>query len=206
MNPIYRWIAAGAGLLVAGFLVWYFQTIVFYILIAAVLSLMGKPLVFAFGRIRIRGWNVPRWLAAMATLIVMLVVIYVLARWLIPVVLQQINQLASFDIDRLTTALGEPLRRIETYINSFLPDNNFSARAYLDTRLAPLFDSVNLGQSIASVTVWIVDLAIALFSISSSSKASSSSSPRNTKPTSGAHSTRRPPCSCAILSASASKC
>ncbi|WP_297628304.1 AI-2E family transporter [uncultured Rikenella sp.] len=166
MNPIYRWIAAGAGLLAAGFLVWYFQTIVFYILIAAVLSLMGKPLVTAFGHLRIRGRHIPRWLAAMATLIVMLVVIYILARWLIPVVLQQINQLASFDIDRLTAALGEPMRQIETYINTFLPDNNFSARAYLDTRLAPLFDSVNLGQSITSVTVWVVDLAIALFSIS----------------------------------------
>lgn len=152
--------------MVAGFLVWYFQTIVFYILIAAVLSLMGKPLVVALGRLRIRGWQVPKWLAAMVTLTTMLVVIYVFARWLVPVVLQQINQLASFDIDRLTAALGEPLRSIETYINTFLPDNNFSARAYLDTRLSPLFDSVNLGQSIASVTMWIVDLAIALFSIS----------------------------------------
>ena len=35
MSPIYRWIAAGAGLLVAGYLVWYFQAIVFYILVAA---------------------------------------------------------------------------------------------------------------------------------------------------------------------------
>ena len=75
MNPIYRWIAAGVGLLVAGYLVWYFQTIVFYILIAAVLSLMGKPLVDLLVRERIRGWAVPKWLAAMVTLLAMLVAI-----------------------------------------------------------------------------------------------------------------------------------
>lgn len=166
MSPIYRWIAAGAGLLVAGFLVWYFQAIVLYILIAAVLSLMGKPLVTLLCRIRIGTWSVPKWLAAMTTLIVMLVVIYVLARALVPVVIEKVDQLASFDVDQLTAALGRPFAQIEEYVNKFLPENNFSMREYFNTQLAPLFSSVSLGRSIASVTGWIVDLGIAIFSIS----------------------------------------
>lgn len=166
MSPIYRWIAAGAGLLVAGYLVWYFQAIVFYILIAAVLSLMGKPLVILLRRIRIRSWAVPQWLAAMATLAVMLVVIYALAVTLVPVVIDKIDQFSSFNIDQLTTALCDPISRVEEYINSFLPDNNFSIREYIHTQVSPLFAAANIGSSLASVTGWIVDLVIAVFSVS----------------------------------------
>lgn len=166
MSPIYRWIAAGAGLLVAGYLVWYFQAIVLYILIAAVLSLMGKPLVTLLCRIKIGTRSVPKWLAAMATLIVMLVVIYGLSRALIPVVIEKVDQLASFNIEQFTAALGKPLAQVEEYINKFLPDNNFSMREYINTQLGPLFSTVSLGSSIASVTGWIVDLSIAVFSVS----------------------------------------
>lgn len=166
MSPIYRWIAAGIGLLAAGFLVWYFQTIVFYILIAAVLSLMGKPLVNLLSRVRIRGWAVPRWMAAMATLLAMLVAIYFLAVALVPVVLDKVDQLTSFDIDQLTQALAEPIARGEEAINRFLPDNNFSIREYVHTQVGPMFAATDLGRSLASVTAWIVDLVIALFSIS----------------------------------------
>lgn len=166
MSPIYRWIAAGAGLLVAGFLVWYFQAIVFYILIAAVLSLIGKPLVTLLSSIRIREWVVPKWLAAMVTLITMLVVIYVLAVSLIPVVLDKIDQLTSFDLDQLTQTLAAPIARVEEYINRFLPDNNFSIREYIHTQIGPMFAAVNIGSSLASVTGWIVDLVIAIFSVS----------------------------------------
>lgn len=166
MSPIYRWIAAGAGLLVAGFLVWYFQAIVFYILIAAVLSLMGKPLVTLLGRVHIRGWHLPKWLAAMITLVVMLVVIYALAVTLIPVVIEKVDQLTSFNLNQLTTLLADPIHRVETYVNRFLPDNNFSVQEYINTQLAPMFAATNLSSSIASVTAWIVDLLIAIFSVS----------------------------------------
>lgn len=166
MSPIYRWIAAGTGLLVAGFLVWYFQAIVFYILIAAVLSLMGKPLVTLLGRVHIRGWHLPKWLSAMITLVVMLVIIYTLAVTLIPVVIEKVDQLSSFNLPQLTTLLSDPIQQIEQYVNRFLPDNNFSIQAYINTQVAPLFASTSLASSITSVTAWIVDLLIAIFSIS----------------------------------------
>lgn len=166
MSPLYRWIAAGVGLLIAGFLVWYFQTIVFYILVAAVLSLMGKPLVNLLCRLRIRGRAVPKWLVAFVTLAVMLVVIYLLAVALIPVVLDQLNRLASFDIDQLTTVLADPIARIEAYVNRFLPDNNFSVYEYIHTRVGPMLASIDIGRSLTSVTVWIVDWVIAIFSVS----------------------------------------
>lgn len=45
------------------FLVWYFSSVVIYILVSAVLAIVGRPLVRRISMLRIRRWSVPRWLA-----------------------------------------------------------------------------------------------------------------------------------------------
>lgn len=166
INPIYRWIAAGAGILVAAFLVWYFKAIVFYVLVAAVLSLMGKPLVNFIQKVRIRHWSPPRWLAALLTLVVMLFLIIGTAQLLVPVVVNQIDHLSAFNLDELLSALHEPIGRIEGYVNDFVPDNSFSIKAYLEAQVTPLLSSGAIQHSIVSMTEWILDLGIAIFSVS----------------------------------------
>ena len=59
-----RYLAGLAVAVAVAFLVWYFSSIVVYILVSAVLAVMGNPLVKLLSGIRIRGWRVPRWLAA----------------------------------------------------------------------------------------------------------------------------------------------
>ena len=51
------------GLLIAvavAFLMWYFRSIVVYILVSALLAIIFKPLVGRLARLRIRGWHLPR--------------------------------------------------------------------------------------------------------------------------------------------------
>lgn len=163
---IYRWIAAGAGLLVAGFLIWYFQAIVFYILISAVLSLMGKPLVRWLGMVKIHKWSPPKWLSAMVTLILMMLLIGLAAQAIIPVVVSKANQLASFDPQSLTSALNGPIAQVESYIREMFPRANFSVKDYIVSQVMPLLSSGMIQDTITSVTGFIVDIGIAVFSIS----------------------------------------
>ena len=68
------------GLLIAvavAFLMWYFRSIVVYILVSALLAIIFKPLVGRLARLRIRGWHLPRWAAALATLILIWVLFVV---------------------------------------------------------------------------------------------------------------------------------
>ena len=44
MNQLAKYIIGIAVALIIGFIAWYFSNIVIYIIISAVLSLMGKPL------------------------------------------------------------------------------------------------------------------------------------------------------------------
>ena len=72
MSKIYRYIVAGVITAVVLFLVWYFSNVVAYILTAAVLAMIGKPLTDLLSRLHIgktRRLRVPRWLAALCTLL-----------------------------------------------------------------------------------------------------------------------------------------
>jgi predicted PurR-regulated permease PerM len=46
------------------FLVWYFSSVVIYILVSAVLAIMGRPVVNWLSRQHIGQYKMPRWAAA----------------------------------------------------------------------------------------------------------------------------------------------
>ena len=66
MNSTFRYILIGLGILIAILIVWYFINIVAYILISAVLALIGRPIVEALGKIRFRNLRIPKAIRALA--------------------------------------------------------------------------------------------------------------------------------------------
>lgn len=88
------------GLLIAvavAFLMWYFRSIVVYILVSALLAIIFKPLVGRLARLRIRGWHLPRWAAALATLILIWVLFVVACTLFVPLVFDKLYQFATLD-------------------------------------------------------------------------------------------------------------
>ncbi len=157
--------AFAAGVL---FLVWYFSAIVVYILVSAVLAVVGSPLVRRIGQLRIRRWQVPRWLAALSTLVVIWVVAATLCTLFVPLVFNKIFLLSNLDLTAVIGSVAEPLARIQSYLDELfaLPEQSFSLS---DSILASLrefvnFDSINtLLSSIVGLTLSSV---VAVFSIS----------------------------------------
>lgn len=166
MKPIYRWIAGLAGFLVVSFLVWYFFTIVCYILVAAVLSLMGKPLVELIEKAKISNHHIPKWIAAATTLLVMMIIIGALFGAFFPIILQKLHFLSGFDINDLSAMLSDPIQNLENSINESFPQANFSIKGLIQNKLEPIVQSGFIQRTIGSVTSFVVDLSVAAFSIS----------------------------------------
>ncbi|MEG0467603.1 MAG: AI-2E family transporter [Mucinivorans sp.] len=162
----YRIAAMLTGLAVLVFFVWYFHVIVFYILGAAVLSLIGKPLVRILMRIKIREWTFPKWAAAAVTLVALVAGILGLAWLFVPVVIDKFSMIASFSPSELSDILHEPIEAIENSINSTFPAVNFSIRDQITKAVAPLIDSNFVKDLVGSITSLISEIAIATFSIS----------------------------------------
>ena len=76
--------AATAVIIVA--LCWYFRSVLIYIILAAVVSLLGRPIMKLFRKLKIKGKSAPDWLLAILTLILILGLFLGIITQVIPVV------------------------------------------------------------------------------------------------------------------------
>jgi predicted PurR-regulated permease PerM len=95
------------GIALLGLILWYFADIFTYLLIAWVLSMLGKPLMaFFIQKLRIGKYNMGRTAAALLTIMVFYAAIAGLILLFVPTIVEQARNLSSVDY----TALGDKLR------------------------------------------------------------------------------------------------
>ena len=64
MNNIGKYCLGGFALAIVGFLCWYFSSIIAYILIAVIISFLGRPVMNCLERLEIKGYHIPDGLRA----------------------------------------------------------------------------------------------------------------------------------------------
>lgn len=119
-QTLLRFTVGAAITAVVLFLMWYFSSIVIYILVSAVLAIMGRPLVARISRGRIGRWRVPRWCGALVTLLVIWIVFAVMCGLFVPLVTNKLYQLAHLDFSTALTSVEEPLQKYSGLSHSLL--------------------------------------------------------------------------------------
>ena len=139
-----------------------------YILVSAVLAIMGRPLVARISRGRIGRWRVPRWCGALVTLLVIWIVFAVMCGLFVPLVTNKLYQLAHLDFSTVLTSVEEPLQRIQDYLTHFfsLPETQVSFKDTLILFLQSLINFDTINTAFSSVVSLAVSSVIAFFSIS----------------------------------------
>ncbi|MEG1644336.1 MAG: AI-2E family transporter [Alistipes sp.] len=150
------------------FLVWYFSSVVTYILISAVLAIMCRPLVDFLSKLHVRRVRVPRWTAALLTLIVIWIVFIALSSLFVPLISHKAHQLAELDFNTVISSVADPIRQIQNYLSSLfaLPKSNFSLSDALVSSLKSLVDYQTLNTAFTSVLNVVLSSIVAFFSIS----------------------------------------
>lgn len=101
--------------IVAGLLfVWYFSSIVFYILTAAVLSVIGRPVVHFLDSLKIGKLRFPHNLSTILTLLLMILIALSLVAVFVPLIAQQARDIASIDANELYQAFEGPIAALNS--------------------------------------------------------------------------------------------
>jgi len=168
VNKLARYIIIATGLAIVVFLLWYFINIVAFILVSAVLSLIGKPIVDLLIRIRIRQWHLPRSLAAAAALIVLWALFLLFFRVMIPLVISQINELNTVNVPNLIENFKDPIDKIDRFIQNYLPASvqDFSFHDFFVERISTVINVEIVTRIFSSTANLIGNVVIATFSIS----------------------------------------
>lgn len=167
MNKTTRYIIGVISILFAGFFVWYFSNIVAYVLISAVIAMIGHPLMRQLDRLHIGKVRLPRWVSAIVTMLAFMFVIFVFFRVLVPLVANQVSELNQLNVSEISENLSDPYNEIDEAVHNipFEGSQEFSSKEYLSERILEVVNFNQVTDILNQITGTLGNLLLAVFSI-----------------------------------------
>lgn len=167
MTNTIRWIIFAALLLAAIFAIWFLRSIVIYILISFVISMIGEPLVRLIASIRIGKWHIPRWFGSLITLILFWFLVFLFFRFFIPLLAAEFKYFSNLDLDQIWDTLRQPMLQIEAFINEYnLMGEPFSLEGYAIDKVQNLIGFSRITEFMGGIAKSLGNVFVAFFSIS----------------------------------------
>ncbi|MCS6928674.1 MAG: AI-2E family transporter [Saprospiraceae bacterium] len=157
-----------AGVVIFGAVVYFFSTIVSYVIAASVLAMLGRPLKdFLQRRVRLGRWRIGAASASFLTILCFLGVILGFFLLFVPTLLAQIKHLSTIDYATLGERLKAPLAEWDVWLRQagFLEPGQTLGRR-IQEALISFFQPARLGNWISSAFSLASNTAIAIVSVS----------------------------------------
>lgn len=146
---------------------WFFRDIVIYILVSGVLSVMGRPLVDLFSKLRIKKWYFPRALSALLTLIIIWGIVVLFLIIFVPLLTSQINYFSAIDSEKIVRLVENPIEKVEKLFVSVNPriSGELSIKSYIEQKVTGVLNIEMVQNFIGSFINTIGNVVVAIFSI-----------------------------------------
>jgi predicted PurR-regulated permease PerM len=109
MKQVLKYVGYLLLIVAVGFMIWRFSFMIVWVLIAAIISFIGHPLVRFFDRVHIKKWRIPHSLSAVLSLLVIILGFLGLLSIFVPLIIQQAQTIAKIDVNLLAKNLQGPL-------------------------------------------------------------------------------------------------
>lgn len=114
-----RYLLISIAVILLALVAWFLKTIVFYIIISVILSLLGHPLVKLYSKIKIRKHHLSVTIASVLSLFTMLAVIVGLVSLFIPLIVEQARIISNINPQDVVAAFQQPLENIQTSFQKY---------------------------------------------------------------------------------------
>lgn len=153
------------GLAIIVALCLYFKNVLIYIIAAFVVSLIGRPVMKLLRRIKIKGKSAPDWLLAILTILVIIAFLVLIVTQMIPMISNIIRDASA--LGSTSTVGPNPIEKVNQWLIGVFPnlDPDFDIAALLIQKVQELADFGKVGGIVGSVASLVVDLFVALFSV-----------------------------------------
>ena len=146
-------------------LCWYFRSVLVYVILAFIVSLIGQPLMRLFRKVKIKGRGAPDWLLAVLTLVLIFAVLIIAVTQVFPVIAMIIRDASLFSDMHLPE--GNILDNVNGWLAGIIPgmESGSDALGKILDYLKGLTSNISLTGIIGSVASVVAGLAIGLFSV-----------------------------------------
>ncbi len=161
----YILLAASIGIIAA--LCWYFKSVLTYILIAVVVSLVAKPLVGLMKKVRIKGRQAPTWFLAALSLVFVIGILLAVVMVIIPIVGNIVKDISIANIESAARGVAVPLSEFNEFLRSRIPSlgADFRIEIVVLQELQKLFNPAVFSSIIGSAATFVTNFGIGLFSV-----------------------------------------
>ena len=168
MKESLRYILVGLAIVLSALALWYFKHIVAYILVAAVISLVGRPIVVFLTRFRYRKFSIPKALAAIIALLTVWILISGFFLFFVPLIINQGQELSNIDIDMVRNSLDTPFQKLEILYERMKSDPNdpTTLEEYIENKIFSFLNISMISSTISDIINALGNVFIAFFSIS----------------------------------------
>ncbi len=166
MNRVLKIIGGVLVAALAIYLIYRFSDIVTYLFISIILSLIGRPLVRRFNRLRLGNFHFPNALSAFLALFVMLLIIITFLGIFVPLIASQAAIISEIDFAGLGNSVQEPLYDLEFFLKKYkmlAPDETI--RQIVADQLTEILNLASFSKTVSSIVGVTGSIFIATFSI-----------------------------------------
>jgi len=155
----------GLGLLVL--FVIYFTNVIAWVLISAFVAMLGNPIVEFIRKFRIKKFVLPTWVASLMTLTLMYFVIIFSIRLLMPLVMNQVSEFQSIDIETVSEGLEKPIKSIDDFIQKtpIINQPGFSTEDYVVEKISSIINFSTMGKFVNDLGGTAINLFMSIFVI-----------------------------------------
>ena len=166
MKNFLKLIAVLAFILIIVYGIFYLSTILTYVLIAGIFSLLGRPIYMFLRKIKVGRFNMPASLCAVFTLMSFFAVISGFISLFLPLIIQEVRTIAGINFQDIAISLAKPLTEIDTLLKQYqFGDNNINATTWLREGITSLFNMSSIPNIFGSVFGTIGSIFAAVFSV-----------------------------------------
>lgn len=171
IDRLARYIIYGVGTAFTLTVCWYFRSVLLYIVLAVVLSLLCKPVMGLLSNIRIKGRAFPVPLQAVLSLIIVLLLFLLVVTQIFPVVAGIVKaisvNLANSDYSLPVDSYKIFMADINTWLIEHFPDfgPDFRVEKAVGKFLLKVFDAGSVSSLVEYMASFFVSLGVGLFSV-----------------------------------------
>ncbi|HEX2968701.1 MAG TPA: AI-2E family transporter [Bacteroidales bacterium] len=166
MRQILKYTGYILVLLIVGFLLYKFYYIIGWLLIAAVISFIGEPLVKFFDKAHIKKIYLPHWLSTIMALFIILLFFLGLLSIFVPLIISQADAISKIDLNQVSEELHGPIEWLDAKLRaSGTIQENQTFNDYITERIGSIINIDNIGAFLGGFVSAAGNIFVGLFAI-----------------------------------------
>lgn len=166
IDRLARYIIAAGVIAIAAVCCYYFSSVLAYILMAFVVSLIGQPLLRLLRKIRIKGKSAPDAILAIIAIVIIFALLFLVVMQVVPVVTGIVGEASSMKAQEPVDG-STVIDQVNDWIVQALPwvGEDFDGVQLVVDKVSEVADLSNISGIIGSVASTVAGVAVGLFSV-----------------------------------------